>query len=84
MTSAQPSTSEAPPTDSMSYEQARDELRSIVQALETGNAPLEETLRLWQRGEELSRHCQHILQNAQRKVDEAVASGEEEAANTVE
>ena len=72
----------APETDkfvdvsTLGYEEARDELRGIVQALETGSAPLEQTLKLWQRGEELSRHCQHILTAASRKV-EAAAQAEQ-------
>lgn len=72
MSVEQPESSDVTPVGTLTYEQARDELRSIVQSLETGSAPLEETLRLWQRGEELSRHCQHILQKAQKKMDEAV------------
>ncbi len=72
------------PVESLSYEQARDELRSIVQSLETGSAPLEETLKLWQRGEELSRHCQHILGAAQKRIDQALNSAEETAPNTIE
>lgn len=63
----------------LTYEAARDELRGIVQALETGSAPLEETLELWKRGEELVRYCQHILLSAQRTVAAAddAAAGEE-------
>ncbi len=53
----------------MTYEQARDELRQIVVALESGSAPLEETLKLWKRGEELAKHCQKILDDAQKLVE---------------
>lgn len=60
------------PVADLSYEEARDELRGIVQALEAGSAPLEETLALWKRGEELSRRCRQILQEAQRAVSQAV------------
>ncbi len=45
-------------TEQPTYEQARAELREIVQALESGGQPLEESLALWQRGEELAAICQ--------------------------
>ena len=37
-----------------SYEQARDELATVVAALEAGGVGLEESLKLWERGEELA------------------------------
>lgn len=64
-------TPQSPEVSTLSYEAARDELRRIVQALETGSAPLEETLQLWQRGEDLAKHCRQILENAQRKIEAA-------------
>jgi exodeoxyribonuclease VII small subunit len=39
----------------LSYEAARDELAEIVESLEDGSASLEESLKLWERGEELPR-----------------------------
>ena len=39
----------------ISYEAARDELAEVVSALETGSATLEESLKLWERGEELAK-----------------------------
>ena len=41
-----------------SYEDARDELAEIVESLEDGSATLEESLKLWERGEELAKICQ--------------------------
>ena len=43
--------------ETLSYEQARDELAIIVQRLESGDASLEESLALWERGE---RACCHM------------------------
>ncbi len=63
--------------ESLTYEQSREELRGIVQALETGSAPLEETLQLWKRGEELARHCQAILASAQAEVNAALEQDSE-------
>ena len=57
--------------DTLSYEQARDELVLIVQRLESGGAPLEESLALWERGEELAAICQAWLDGAKAKVDAA-------------
>ena len=63
-------------TPAVSYEQARAELREIVQALESGGQPLEESLALWQRGELLAGICQDWLDRARVRLDEAIAEGE--------
>ncbi|WP_373277495.1 exodeoxyribonuclease VII small subunit, partial [Brevibacterium paucivorans] len=55
----------------MSYEQARDELVTVVRTLEGGNLPLEESLRLWQRGEELADRCQAWLDGARETLNKA-------------
>ncbi|OFT94811.1 exodeoxyribonuclease VII small subunit [Brevibacterium sp. HMSC24B04] len=60
----------------MSYEQARDELVTVVRTLEGGNLPLEESLRLWQRGEELADRCQAWLDGARETLNEAQAKRE--------
>ncbi len=60
----------------LSYEQARTELREIVQALESGGQPLEDSLALWQRGEELATVCQRWLDGARSRLDEAIAASE--------
>jgi exodeoxyribonuclease VII small subunit len=54
-----------------SYETARDELVQIVQRLESGGAPLDEALALWERGEELAAICQRWLDGAKAKIDAA-------------
>jgi len=59
----------APPT--LSYEQAREELATIVQRLESGGAPLDEALTLWERGEELATLCQRWLDGARARIDAA-------------
>ena len=55
----------------LTYEQAREELVSLVQRLETGGAPLDESLALWERGERLAQVCQRWLDGAQAKIDAA-------------
>jgi len=52
----------------MSYEQARDELVDIVARLENGQAGLEESMDLWQRGETLATHCATWLDHAEARI----------------
>ena len=51
-----------------SYEQAREELVDIVRRLEGGSTTLEESLALWERGEELARICQTWLDGARARL----------------
>ncbi len=60
----------------LSYESARDELAEVVSALETGGATLEESLKLWERGEELAKICQEWLDGARKKLDAVKPTGE--------
>ena len=55
----------------ISSEAARDELAEVVTSLETGSASLEESLKLWERGEELAKICQEWLDGAKKKLDAA-------------
>lgn len=52
----------------ISYEAARDELRAIVQKLESGEAPLAESLALWERGEKLAAICRQWLDGAEERI----------------
>jgi exodeoxyribonuclease VII small subunit len=64
-----------------SYEQARDELVDVVRRLEAGGVTLEESLQLWERGEELARICQEWLDGAKARLD---AAAPEDDASSVE
>ncbi|KZE22094.1 MULTISPECIES: exodeoxyribonuclease VII small subunit [Brevibacterium] len=55
----------------LSYEQAREELVATVRRLEAGNLPLEESLRLWERGESLADRCQAWLDGARERLEKA-------------
>ena len=57
---------------SPSYEAARDELTEVVRKLEAGGITLEESLSLWQRGEELAKVCQGWLDGAKARLDAAM------------
>ncbi|MBA3523507.1 MAG: exodeoxyribonuclease VII small subunit [Geodermatophilaceae bacterium] len=62
-------TGDRPEAGTQSYEQARDELAQVVTALETGGLSLEESLALWERGEDLAAHCQGLLDGARARLD---------------
>lgn len=62
----------------ISYEQAREELVEVVRKLEAGGTTLEESLALWERGEELAAVCQQWLDGARRRLAEAQAAHEPE------
>ncbi len=50
------------------FEQARGELEDIVRRLEAGGISLEESVTLWERGEELARICQAFLDGARQRL----------------
>lgn len=58
---------------SLSYEEAREELIEVVRRLESGGTNLEESLALWERGEELAKVCQDWLDGAKKRLDAALA-----------
>ena len=60
---------------SLSYERAREELVAVVQRLEAGSVPLEDSLALWERGEALAQRCQTWLDDARARLA-AVAQDE--------
>ncbi|WP_029089670.1 exodeoxyribonuclease VII small subunit [Brevibacterium album] len=72
--------SEAPetaqPVEQLSYEQAREELVTTVRTLEAGNLSLEDSLRLWERGEALADRCQAWLEGAKDRLEKARAARE--------
>lgn len=59
-----------------SYEQAREELAEVVRQLEQGGATLEQSLALWERGEELSKICQSWLDGAKARLDAGLSVGQ--------
>ena len=56
-------------TDTPSYESARDELADIVRRLEAGGGTLEESLALWERGEQVAAIAQQWLDGARARLD---------------
>ncbi len=65
------------PISQMGYEEARDELIEVVQLLEQGGLDLDSSLKLWERGEELAKHCEKQLAGARKRVEDALAGGDD-------
>ncbi len=53
----------------LSFEKALAELDSIVQRLERGDVPLEESVAIYERGEALKRRCEELLRQAEARVE---------------
>jgi exodeoxyribonuclease VII small subunit len=60
--------------ESLSYEQARDELANVVRRLEAGGLTLEQSLDLWERGEKLAAICSEWLDGARARLTTAMAA----------
>jgi len=69
------------PTDikALSFEQALAELEKIVAELESGQAPLERSIEMYERGALLKAHCEARLQAAQLRVEKIVVGANGEA-----
>jgi exodeoxyribonuclease VII small subunit len=64
--------SDAPDIQALSFEQALAELEQIVARLESGQAPLDDSIRLYERGAALKAHCEARLREAQLRVEKIV------------
>jgi len=53
----------------LAFEKALAELESIVQKLERGDVPLEESVAIYERGEALKRRCEELLRQAEARVE---------------
>ena len=60
---------EPKPVESLSFEDAMRELESVVDRLESGNAPLDDSIALYERGAALKAHCEAKLREAEMKVE---------------
>lgn len=72
----------AAPIDGPSFETAIKRLNDIVQVLERGELPLEESLRLFEEGVKLSRVSQRKLDTAEKRVEQLLAVDEQGRART--
>tara|TARA_Y100000590_G_scaffold470314_1_gene663582 strand:- start:34315 stop:34560 length:246 start_codon:yes stop_codon:yes gene_type:complete len=62
-------TSAPKPIEDMTFEAALGELETIVRALETGQAPLEESISSYERGVALRKQCEEKLREAREKIE---------------
>ncbi|KFL27121.1 exodeoxyribonuclease VII small subunit [Paradevosia shaoguanensis] len=58
----------------MSFERALEELETIVQKLESGRAPLQESIAIYERGEALKAHCDGLLKTAEARIEKITLS----------
>lgn len=64
--------------EQLTYEEARAELVATVERLEAGGATLEESLKLWERGEQLADLCQSHLEGARERLRARTAAVSED------
>jgi exodeoxyribonuclease VII small subunit len=69
-----PKKTKSQPITDLTFEQAFAELEESVRTLERGDLPLEESLVLYERGQELSAYCAKLLDEAELKVQQVEAS----------
>ena len=62
------------------FEKALEELESLVEQLESGDLSLDESLKQFKRGIELTRHCQGVLDQAQQSVEKLINTDDESSA----
>ncbi len=68
------------PISHLAYEACRDELIEVVRTLEQGGLDLDESLKLWERGEQLAKRCEEHLAGARKRIEDALAAGDAEDA----
>jgi exodeoxyribonuclease VII small subunit len=68
--------------DTPDFERSLSELESLVERLERGDLPLEDALKTFERGVELTRHCQTSLKAAQQKVEILLKRGGQSGIDT--
>ena len=62
------------------FEKALEELEALVEQLESGDLSLDESLKQFKRGVELTRHCQGVLDSAQQTVQKLTDTDDESSA----
>ena len=63
----------------MSFEEAMAELERVVSQLESGQAPLDQSIALYERGEALRKHCDARLKDAELRVSKIIQGADGEA-----
>lgn len=66
----------------MPFEKALGELETIVQRLERGDVPLEESIAIYERGEALKKRCDALLKDAEARVQKITLAADGSPAGT--
>ncbi len=64
--------------ESMKFEEALEELETLVEHLESGEQTLEDSLKEFERGIQLTRHCQKSLKSAEQRVEKLIKQNQME------
>jgi exodeoxyribonuclease VII small subunit len=67
---------DAPDISTLSFEQALAELERIVAELESGQAPLERSIEMYERGAALKAHCERRLEAARLRVEKIIVGAQ--------
>ena len=62
------------------FEKSLEELENLVEQMESGDLSLDDSLKQFKRGVELTRHCQGVLEKAQQTVEKLVDNNDESSA----
>jgi exodeoxyribonuclease VII small subunit len=66
----------------LSFEAALQQLEEIVGKLESGRAPLAESIAIYERGEALKAHCESLLRTAEARIEKITLSRDGRATGT--
>lgn len=69
--------------ENMSFEEAMRELEATVGKLEHGEATLEESIKLYERGAALRKHCDEVLRRAEERVEKITLAANGQPTGTV-
>lgn len=70
------------PIEEMSFEEAMGELEAVVARLESGDAPLDQSIDLYERGAALRKRCEAKLKDAELRVEKIIQGADGKAAGT--
>jgi exodeoxyribonuclease VII small subunit len=65
----------AKPPEELTFEQALEELQEVVGSLESGELALEDSLKLFERGQSLADRCSQLLEQAELRMRQLVPDG---------
>ena len=71
-----PDTTKSPDVKTLAFEQALQELENIVSKLESGDIALDDSIKLYERGEALKAHCEQLLKSAEARIEKISLSAD--------